>query len=420
MLNTNVLNLDPMSDTPLSPGSSRPHREFRDPVLSGGPCCPLNDALYNMNPNVGAELMNYARAKGGDIISLAQGEGCMPTPPFIIEAATRAMTEGQTFYSRPLGLPELRQELSDYYKRIYDLDIDSDRIFISPSGSNAMNVALRALLNVGDEVVAVTPIWKNLLGAAELSGAKVIQSPLVEDENGWHLDLEHLFACCTENTKALLIVSPSNPTGWCITADEIRAIMEFARERGIWVISDEVYSRLVYDGTHAETFLDYADPEDLLIVINSFSKSWAMTGWRLGWITAPAFMADRIRLVTIYNNLCVAPFIQKAGITALKDGEEFIKNQLSHWDKNRNLVFETLKSYDSVRITKPQSSFYAFFRVRHEPDCIKFAYRLIDQAGLSLAPGITFGDACKGYIRMSFACSREKIEKSLDRLTAVL
>lgn len=382
---------------------------------------PLNKALCDMSPNIAAELMNYAREKGPDVISLAQGEGCMSTPDFIVEAATKALKEGKTFYGRPLGLPELRQEISDYYKRIYSItDVGPERVFISTSGSNAMNLTLRALLNKGDEVVAITPIWKNLLGAVELSDAEIRQVPLTEGPDGWSLDLDRLFAACSEKTKALLIVSPSNPTGWMISGGEIERILAFARERNIWVISDEVYSRLVYEGTRAESFLDYAKPDDLLMVINSFSKTWAMTGWRLGWIVGPAFMDDKIRHISIYNNLCVAPFTQYAGIAALRDGEEFIKNQLNLWRKTREMVMETLGASPRVKLTKPDSSFYAFFRVDGEPDCIDFCYRLIDEAGVSLAPGITFGDCSKGYIRMSFACSRSKMEKALARLVKVL
>lgn len=381
---------------------------------------PLNKSLCEMSPNIAAELMNYARAKGPDVLSLAQGEGCMPTPTFIIEAATKAMQGGKTFYGRPLGLPELREEISAYYKKIYSLDIGPERVFITTSGSNAMNLTLRAVLNKGDEVVAITPIWKNLLGAVELSDATIKQVPLTEGSDGWVLDLECLFAACSDKTKALLIVSPSNPTGWCITKEEIQKILEFARERNLWIISDEVYNRLVYEGSLAESFLDYAKPDDLLMVINSFSKTWAMTGWRLGWITGPAFMDDKIRHLSIYNNLCVAPFTQYAGIAALRDGEEFIQNQLNHWRKSRDLVMEVLGNHPRIKITKPQSSFYAFFRVDGEPDCIDFCKRLIDEGGLSLAPGITFGDCCKGYIRMSFACSRGKMEKALERLVKVL
>lgn len=382
---------------------------------------PLNRTLCGLSPNIAAELMNYAREKGDDVISLAQGEGCMSTPDFITDAATKALKDGKTFYGRPLGLPELREEISAYYKRIYGFDdIGPERVFITTSGSNAMNLTLRALLNTGDEVVAITPIWKNLLGAVELSDAVIRQVPLTEGPDGWTLDLDKLFAACTDKTKALLIVSPSNPTGWTITGEDIEKILAFARSRNIWIISDEVYGRLVYEGTRAASFLDHARPDDLLMVINSFSKTWAMTGWRLGWIVGPAFMDDKIRHLSIYNNLCVAPFTQYAGIVALRDGEEFIQNQLNLWRKSRDLVMEKLGGHERVLITRPASSFYAFFRVKGEDDCIAFCKRLIDEAGLSLAPGITFGECSKGYIRMSFACSRAKMERALERLLKVI
>ena len=260
-----------------------------------------------------------------------------------------------------------------------------------------------------------------MLGAVELSGSVVRQVPLEDRaEEGWTLDLDALFATCNEKTKAILVVSPSNPTGWTASMEEIEAIQNFARERGIWVISDEVYGRLVYNETRAPSFLDVAQPDDLLMVINSFSKAWAMTGWRLGWITGPEFMSDKIRHLAIYNNLCVAPFIQYAGIAALRDGEDFIKNQLIAWEKSNNLVHDTLARYDHVQAVKPAASFYAFFKVDGEPDSVAFAYRLIDEVGLSLSPGSSFGACSSPYMRMSFACSRSKIEDALGRLEGVL
>ena len=380
---------------------------------------PLNEALYNMKSNVGAELINYARTKE-NITCLAQGESCQSTPGFIIDAATKALARGETFYGRPLGLPALRDEISAYYQRIYDLNISPERVFITTSGSNAMNLSLRAILNPGDEVVAITPIWKNLLGAVELSGSVVRQVPLEEREDGWRLDLDCLYAACNENTRAILVVSPSNPTGWVAKTEEVKAIQKFARDKGIWVISDEVYNRLTYDTPRAPSFLDTAEEDDLLLTINSFSKAWAMTGWRLGWITGPEFMSDKIRHLAIYNNLCVAPFVQYGGIVALQDGEEFIKNQLVAWQKGRDLVIDTLQNQEKIHIHRPESSFYAFFRVDGEEDSVKFAYKLIDEVGLSLAPGATFGSCCQPYMRLSFACSREKIEKALNKLCRFL
>jgi aspartate aminotransferase len=213
--------------------------------------------LQALTANPGAELMRYAEDKQ-DMIALGQGEGDSPTPNFICDATTDAMRNGKTFYGPVLGRPELRTALSEYYKRIYKLDIPMDRVFVTSSGSTAMHLSLAALVDKGDEVVAVTPIWKNLIGAIELTQATTKQVSLDYIDDQWQLDLDKLFGAVNENTKVMLIVTPSNPTGWTATEDELRAILDFARERGIWVLSDEVYGRLVYDDVRAPSFLDVA------------------------------------------------------------------------------------------------------------------------------------------------------------------
>lgn len=376
---------------------------------------PINHALATIKGDPGTRLVQYARGRA-DIISLANGEGCLPTPGFIVEAAEAALNKGMTFYDRPLGLDALRREISDYYGRIYDCNVASERIFITNSGSNALNIALRGILNEGDEVVAVTPIWKNLLGVVELAGAHVRQVPLTLEKESWELDLDQLFEACSEKTKALLIVSPANPTGWIADDNTIKAILDFARSRNLWVISDEVYGRLTYDMPHAPSFLEHAGDHDYLMTINSFSKAWAMTGWRLGWITGPAFMAEKIRCLIQYSNLCASPFIQHAGIAALNDGEDFIANQLTSWAKSREFVMGKLRQNPKVNCGWPEAGFYAFFKHQDLPDCEEFCKALVDDAGLLLVPGASFGKDCKGFVRLSFACSRNKIEKAMDRL----
>jgi aspartate/methionine/tyrosine aminotransferase len=248
----------------------------------------LRNVVENLSLNPGAEIVRYGR-KRKDVLSLGSGEADYPTPDFIMAGAKRALDMGKTFYGPVLGHEELRDELSDYYKRIYDLEILSNRIFVTGSGTTAMHLALTALLDEGDEAVAITPIWKNLLGAIELAQAKTIEVALDAKEDGWKLDINKLFDKCSSKTKVILITTPSNPTGWVMSHKEIEQVLDFARKRGIWVVSDEVYGRVTYDLNHAPSFLEHAKPEDKLFVINSFSKSWAMTGWRLGWLVGPAF-----------------------------------------------------------------------------------------------------------------------------------
>ncbi|MCB9990388.1 MAG: pyridoxal phosphate-dependent aminotransferase [Rhodospirillales bacterium] len=375
----------------------------------------LRYCVENLSKNPGAEIIRYARRKP-DILSLAQGEGDAATPDFIADGARRALDDGKTFYGPVLGLEEMRQEVSNYYSRLYNLNMPTNRIYMTGSGTTAMHFALTAILNPGDEVVAVTPIWKNLLGAIELAQAKCKEVALREIDGRWELDMDKLMSACTKNTRAILVTSPSNPTGWVMSRDEIRDLLEFARSKGIWIISDEVYARLTYDTPAAPSFLEQADPEDRLFTINSFSKAWAMTGWRLGWLTGPAAVEPIIQDIALYNSLSPNAFTQYGAIEALRHGEDFLQQQLDLWQSNLDYVYERFAAIGRVASEKPQSTFYAFFRVDGEKDCLNFARRLVDDVSLSLAPGCAFGKVGQGYMRLCFAVSRAKLENALDRL----
>lgn len=373
-----------------------------------------------LSPNQGAEMLRYGWTKP-DIISLAQGEGSLKTPDFIADAATQALKDGKTFYNSSLGTTELRQEISNYYSHIYNLPIPTNRIYATSSGTNAMHLAMNAILEEGDEIIAITPIWKNLLGLIELTKAKTVQVPLDHIEGkGWTLDFDKLFDAVTSRTKAFLIVTPSNPTGWTMKADEIKQVTEYARERGIWIISDEVYARTMYGVKRAPSFLDYADASDRLFVVNSFSKSYAMTGWRLGWLVGPTDSEAPIRDLALYNNMGPPTFAQFAGVSALRHGEPFIEEQRMLWESNLDIVMDRFNTNGRIMMERPESAFYAFFHVDGEDDCLSLTRRLIDDAALSLAPGCAFGACCKGWIRMCFAVSEQRLIEALDRLERVV
>ena len=376
--------------------------------------------IENMPDNPGAEILRYGwRHK--EILSLGQGEGSDPTPNFIVKAAHEAMVEGKTFYGPVLGQPALREEISHYYKKIFQVDLSTNQIFVTGSGTTAMHLALTSILEKDDEVVAITPIWKNLLGAVHLAQANTVQVPLdLDEKEGWYLDMDALFGAVTDKTKAILIVTPSNPTGWYMSDDEIKQVIDFARQRDIWIISDEVYNRSVYGHDHAPSFVQHITKEDKVFLINSFSKSWAMTGWRLGWLVGPEFSEHIIRDVALYDNMGPTTFNQFGGIAALKNGEAFIQKQVADWQKNRDIVMKRLQNRGEITIFEPKSTFYAYFKVENEPDCIKLAKDMIDSVNLSLAPGCAFGGAYKGWMRLCFACSEEKLNDALDRLERFL
>jgi aspartate/methionine/tyrosine aminotransferase len=381
----------------------------------------MRAVLDDIRHNPGAEIVRYARRRPG-ILSLGMGESDSPTPSFISDAVSRALAEGQTFYGPVLGRAELRAALAAYHKNIYGAELAPERVVVTASGTAAIHLALISVLEKDDEVVTVFPIWKNLMGAMQLQQAQVKGINLKQTETGWALDLDALFAAVTEKTRVLVVVTPNNPAGWMMSRAEIKTVTEFARARGIWIIADEVYGRLSYGAPRAPSFLDFAEPEDRLFVIGSFSKNWAMTGWRLGWLIGPAAAESRLYDLILYDSMGPPNFTQAAAAAALTpQGEDFIAAQKKQFIANRDAVWDAFAGMNGrIRAVKPEASFYAFFQIDGEPDCMTLARRLIDEAGLGLAPGCAFGVDFKGWIRLCYAVSRPKLADALDRLRSNL
>lgn len=379
----------------------------------------LRPVMDSVSDNPGAEIAAYGKSKLG-VLFLGQGEGDAPTPDFISDAAVKAMREGKTFYGPPLGLPETRQALSGYYKNIYGLDLPANRMVLTPSGTSSVHLALRAVCGMGDEVVAITPLWKNLLCALKLQEV-TIREVCVEDRGDrWELDIIRLFEAITPRTKAIIVNSPNNPTGWIMNHKEMMAIMAFARERGIWVLSDEVYSRMTFDTLRAPSFLDIAHPGDRLIVMSSFSKNWAMTGWRLGWMVIPEEAEKGFQDLTSYSYLCPPAFPQYAGIEALTNGEEFLRQQMDWYRQARDMVHDYFDRSEKIRSIRPLSTFYSFLRIEGEEDDTELARKLVDKGSICLAPGSAFGSSGKGYLRFCFAVSENKLSNALERIDNTL
>ena len=264
------------------------------------------------------------------------------------------------------------------------------------------------------------PSGNYLIGSIELVGGKLFDVAMEQKDGAWFLDLNKLFAKVTPRTKAIMIVSPNNPTGWVMPEGDIKAILEFARARGIWIIADEVYGRTTHETIAAPSFLDYATEHDRLYVINSFSKAWAMTGWRLGWLIGPKDAEERIRDVILYETMGTPVFSQRAAIQALRHGEDFIQTQKVLWKSNQDLVVEKLGAFDRVSIVKAPSSFYAFFKVDGEHDSYQFVKKLIDEAGVSLAPGAAFGSGFHDYLRLCFATETDIVDAAVERVLPFL
>jgi aspartate aminotransferase len=356
-----------------------------------------------------------------DLIPLWFGEGDDVTPAFIRDAAAEALHRGETFYTSNYGIVELRDAIQRYVRRIYRAEVGRDRILVTTSGMQALMLAVQCLVGHGDSAVVVGPVWPNAERAIAAMGADARQIDLQALPDGsWHLDLNRLIDACDATTRMIVINSPGNPTGWMATEDELRAILNFARERGIWLLSDEVYSRIAYGVRHAPSLMTLAGPDDPVVVINSFSKSWSMTGWRLGWIVAPAELVVVLAKMTEFNVSHPTTFVQWGGVAALDRGDDYVEALVRRYAEAAELVYERLAGLPRVRLSRPRSAFYAFFQVDGVTDSFAYAVELIHRVKVGLAPGAAFGPAGEGRLRLCFAASLPKLTRALDRLVPAL
>lgn len=360
------------------------------------------------------------------VIPLWFGESDMETPTFIREAAKKALDQGHTFYTQNEGIPTARAAIAAYLTALHSVSVEPARVAVTASGMAAITVVMQALLDPGDNLVVHTPIWPNCRDAAHIIGAETRPVELQPTEAGWHLDLDRFLDQVDQRTRVLFFNSPNNPTGWVMSEEQQRAVLDFCRTRGIWLVADEVYDRIVYPDaapdhrTHAPSFVAIAEPHDPVIAINSFSKSWCMTGWRMGWLTAPAEIVPTLGKIIEFNYSSVARFIQTAGITALEEGEDFITNSVARYRAGRDLVYERLAGIPRLRMSLPQGAFYAFFAVEGMADSLAFARRLLEETNVGLAPGSAFGPGGEGFLRLCFASRLETLSRAVDRLEAAL
>jgi aspartate/methionine/tyrosine aminotransferase len=368
----------------------------------------------------GSKIREVANAGMGraDVLPFWFGESDEPTPGFIREAAIESLSRGETFYSHNLGLPELREAIARYTSALHPV-VAPDRIAVTSSGVSALMLAMQALAGAGDEVVAVVPVWPNLTAQPEILGAQVRRVSLRSDGNGWQLDLDELLAAITTRTKALIVNAPNNPTGWTLSRAEQQAILDHCRRTGTWIVADEVYERLYFEqgARAAPSFLDIATPEDGLVVVHSFSKSFLMTGWRLGWMVAPAgFIAHMGKLIE-FNTSCAPVFVQKAALAGLAHADEFVPGLVQRMKACRDVLVPRLAAVPRVHVANPLGGMYAFFRVEGQGDSLAYAKHLVASVGLGLAPGAAFGQEAEGWLRWCFA-SRDtgRLVEGVERL----
>ena len=362
------------------------------------------------------EVFNYGRGREG-LIPLWVGEGDLPTPDFISAAARAGLAAGETFYTHQRGIPELRGAIQRYHERLYGRPFDPARFFVTSGGMPAIQIALRMVAGDGDEVVIPTPAWPNFAAATIIGGARAVDVPMTFGNDGWTLDLDRFFAAVTPRTRALFINSPCNPTGWTATSDELIAIRDFARARGLWIIADEVYTRFFYSAPRAPSFYDITEPDEPVLYVNTMSKNWAMTGWRIGWLAAPPHLGQTIENLIQYQSSGTPQFLQRGAVAALDAGEDFIAFQRERALSARSIICDALAATGRVRFTTPTGAFYLFFSVDGETDTRKLGLRLVDEANIGLAPGDAFGTGGSGFMRLCFLRDPAQIAEAAGRLS---
>jgi aspartate/methionine/tyrosine aminotransferase len=366
---------------------------------------------------VASQIREVANAGMGDpdILPFWFGEPDEVTPPFIRDAASASLARGETFYSQNYGIPELRDAIARYLTGLHG-GIGAERIAVTASGMSALMLAVEALVAPGDRVVVVTPMWPNLVEIPKILAANVVCVPLDFRAGRWTLDVDRLLDALTPGTRLAMINSPNNPTGWTIDRNAQAAILAHCRRYGIWLVADDVYERLVYDGSGcAPSFLALADADERIVGTNSFSKAWCMTGFRLGWIVAPpALMPDLGKLIE-YNTSCSPVFVQRAGIAAVDKGEAWIARTRARLAAARDLLVAELAGLPGIDVAPPPGAMYVFFRVAGLTDSLAYCKRVVRDAHLGLAPGRAFGPEGEGFVRWCFAADTARIAEGVAR-----
>ncbi len=351
-----------------------------------------------------------------NLIPLWVGESDLATPEFISKAAYAAMQAGETRYTHKRGIPSLRESLKRYTDGLYQTNLDLERVTVTSSGMQSIMLSLQAILGPGDNAIVVSPVWPNICQAVRILGGEVREVALSSDGARFNLDLDKLIALIDEKTRVIFYCSPSNPTGWLIPDQQRRDLLAVCRKRGIWLMADEVYHRIVRDGGPTSSILNDIEPEDQVLVIHSFSKAWIMTGWRLGWLIHPPSFGSVIGRIIEFNTSGAPTFIQHAARVALDEGEPFIKEFAAYCETGRQIVLQRLGGFPRVRLTPPEAGFYTFLAVDGMTDSLAEAKHILAKTGVGLAPGSAFGKGGEGHLRLTFANSPARLAEAFNRL----
>jgi aspartate/methionine/tyrosine aminotransferase len=382
---------------------------------------PMRAAIEELPASRIREVANAGMGRS-DVLAFWFGESDEVTPLEVRQAAGASLNRGETFYSHNLGLPELREGLAAYASALHG-PVGVDRIAVTSAGVTALMLAMQMLAGAGDEVVVVVPVWPNLTAQPAILGANVKRVPLAPQADGaWALDLQRLLDAVTPATRVLLVNAPNNPTGWALTRSEQQAILDHCRKTGTWIVADEVYERIWFgDERAAPSFLDLAAPDDRLLIAQSFSKTFLMTGWRLGWLVLPPGHLDAIGKLIEFNSSCAPVFVQRGALAALAIEADFVPGLVRRLRAGRDLLIDGLQTLPGVHVSRPQGGMYAFFRIDGQADSLGYAKHLVTAHGLGLAPGVAFGDEAEGWLRWCFAAKDPgRLREGLARLTRAL
>lgn len=354
------------------------------------------------------------------VIPLWAGEGNLPTPEAFALPAAEALLRGETFYTWQRGIPELREALARYHERTFGRGFSAENFFVTSGGMQAIQSIVQLIAGEGDEIVIPTPAWPNYAATLRILGSRPVEVPMDFRNGRWTLDLDRLFDAVTPRTRAIALNSPSNPVGWTATRDELIAIRDHCRRHGLWILGDEVYSRFFYGDageTRAPSFLDICEDEEQLLLANTFSKNWAMTGWRVGWLQAPRALGPAIERIIQVNSSGTPAFLQRGCVAALDHGDAFLAEQVRIARDRRDLAVMILSRLPGIRFEVPRGAFYLFFGIEGMTDSAATVHQLIDEAKVGFAPGSTFGPGGEGYLRMCYLKDRDKLEEALRRFS---
>ncbi|MCI0417662.1 MAG: pyridoxal phosphate-dependent aminotransferase [Acidobacteria bacterium] len=366
------------------------------------------------------ELANIAFKMDG-VLKLYFGESNLPTPQYIKDAAARALQEGFTFYTHNAGLPSLRQAIAEKYSELHNVKLNPEsEIVVTASGVQALNVAIRCVLDPGDEALLLTPAWPNASAIVRLCSALPREIPLVLHGTRYRIDFEALQASLNSRTRLLVYTSPSNPLGWVATEAEQEQLLSFCRRHELWLLADEVYERLYYRGSVAPSIFRKCHRDDAVIVAHSFSKSYCMTGWRLGWVASRQDLAQKATEMNEFIISHAPAMVQKAGEAALREGESEISAMVGRLKDNLTFCQSALTSMPGVVLPEPEGAFYLFPKIEGLTDSFDFCKRLLWETRVGLAPGVAFGNGGEGSVRICYAADRSVLEPAMERLAIFL